>query len=74
MGPLLLSCSVLVILVILVVLTFSLNKRAQLFHQGPPLLNHLSPCPNRVSRTASTLNSRVNFRLSMTHLRLHQNT
>jgi hypothetical protein len=28
-----------------------------------------------ISRTAaSSLNSRVNFRLSMTHLRLHQNT
>src|SRR5262249_35896274 len=25
-----------------------------------------------ISRTASSLNSRVNFRLSMTHLRLHQ--
>ena len=27
-----------------------------------------------ISRTASSLNSRVNFRLSMTHLRFHQNT
>ena len=29
---------------------------------------------DQFSRTASSLNSRVNFRLSMTHLRLHQNT
>ena len=27
-----------------------------------------------ISRTASSLNSRVNFRLFMTHLQLHQNT
>src|SRR6185295_6713267 len=27
-----------------------------------------------IKRTASSLNSRVNFRLSMTHLQLHQNT
>src|SRR6185503_397840 len=27
-----------------------------------------------IRRTASSLNSRVNFRLSMTHLQLHQNT
>ena len=27
-----------------------------------------------ISRTASSLNSRVNFRLSMTHLRFHKNT
>ena len=27
-----------------------------------------------ISRTASSLNSRVNFRLSMIHLRFHQNT
>ena len=27
-----------------------------------------------ISRTASSLNSRVNFRLSMTHLQFHQST
>jgi hypothetical protein len=39
----------------------------------PPVLQDDTP-RSLIRRTASSLNSRVNFRLSMTHLQIHQNT
>ena len=56
------------------VLMIDLDPQASLtfsFH----FAGRLWPAPGFVDRrTASSLNSRVNFRLSMIHLRLHQNT